>query len=183
MAGCRPIDFASEVFQRSQAQCRQRAAGDRAGHRASSSMAAPLVFAQKLTSAQGVFLGVITRSLSPRSFEKFFASVALDKSAAISLIHSDGTLITRHPQAEHLVGRNVIALSQYQRLGKSAASAVWTSGSVDEGWLPPPRAWRPRRSGGCCAIWAAPRCRANCSARRSRPGRPVLHAAPARAIA
>lgn len=88
-----------------------------------------LIFAQKLTSPKGKFLGVITRSLSPGSVERFFASVALDKSAAISLIHSDGTLIARHPQAEHLVGKNVVARSQYRRLGQSAA--VWTSGPVD----------------------------------------------------
>jgi diguanylate cyclase (GGDEF)-like protein len=90
-----------------------------------------LVFAQKITAPQGEFLGLITRSLSPRSVERFFASVALHKSAAISLVHADGTLIARHPQADHLVGRNVVAISQYQRLGNFSTSTVRTSGPVD----------------------------------------------------
>src|SRR5262249_44377418 len=66
-----------------------------------------LVFAQKVTSENGEFLGLITRSLSPRSFEDFFASIALDADAAISLVHSDGTLIARHPRADHLIGTNL----------------------------------------------------------------------------
>jgi diguanylate cyclase (GGDEF)-like protein len=90
-----------------------------------------LVFAHKIASPQGEFLGLITRSLSPRSFESFFASVALDKSAAISLVHLDGTLIARHPQADHLVGKNITALSQHKRLNNSAVSMVWTPGPVD----------------------------------------------------
>lgn len=90
-----------------------------------------IVFAQKITSPDGVFLGVITRSLAPKSFERFFASVARDADAAISLLHTDGTLIARHPQADHLVGANIVARTQYERLGKSAVSTVWTSGPVD----------------------------------------------------
>src|SRR6185503_17635328 len=90
-----------------------------------------LVFAQKITSPQGEFLGLITRSLAPRSIERFFASVALDQSAAISLVHRDGTLIARHPRADHLIGKNVVALSNFQRLGDTAVSTVWTPVRVD----------------------------------------------------
>ena len=90
-----------------------------------------LVFAHKITSPQGEFLGLITRSMSPQSIESFFASVALDDSSAISLVHTDGTLIARHPRADHLIGKNIVAISQFQRLGKSPASTVWTPGPVD----------------------------------------------------
>lgn len=90
-----------------------------------------LVFAHKVTSPNGEFLGLITRSVSPKTFESFFASVALDKDAAIALVHTDGTLIARYPQADHLIGRNVVARTEYQKLGVSAASAVWTSGPID----------------------------------------------------
>ncbi len=90
-----------------------------------------LVFAQKITSPNGEFLGLITRSLSPRNFEHFFASVALGQDAAISLLHSDGTLIARHPKADHLIGRNIVSGAQFERLSGSAASTVWTSGPVD----------------------------------------------------
>jgi diguanylate cyclase (GGDEF)-like protein len=90
-----------------------------------------LVFAQKITSPQGQFLGLITRSLSPKSVEDFFASVALHQASAIALVHADGTLIARYPQADHLIGKDVIAASQYRRVGGSAASTIFTPGPVD----------------------------------------------------
>jgi diguanylate cyclase (GGDEF)-like protein len=90
-----------------------------------------LVFAHRISSPEGQFLGLITRALSPRSIESFFASVSLDTATAISLIHKDGTLIARHPQADHLVGKNIVSVSQFQRLGNSSASTVWTSGPID----------------------------------------------------
>jgi diguanylate cyclase (GGDEF)-like protein len=90
-----------------------------------------LVFAQKITSPQGQFLGVITRSLSPKSIEEFFASVALNKDAAITLLHTDGTLIARYPQADHLIGKNILSTIQFERLGKSDMSTVSTSSPVD----------------------------------------------------
>jgi diguanylate cyclase (GGDEF)-like protein/PAS domain S-box-containing protein len=90
-----------------------------------------LVFAQKITSPNGDFLGLITRSLAPKGLESFFASVALGPDAAISLVHTDGTLIARHPQADHLVGKNITAQAQFERLRGAATSAVWTSGPVD----------------------------------------------------
>ena len=92
-----------------------------------------LVFAQKLSSPNGEFLGLITRSLSPKSFEDFFASVALEKDTAIALVHADGTLIARYPQADHLVGRNLLEIqrAQQQGLQKIAAGTVWTPGLVD----------------------------------------------------
>ena len=91
-----------------------------------------LVFAHRMTSPNGDFLGLITRSLSPKSFEEFFALIAVDKNAAIALVHSDGTLIARYPRADHMVGVNVIHPKQYQRLSKSGMRTVWTPGLVDQ---------------------------------------------------
>ena len=64
------------------------------------------VLARKLTGRNGEFLGVIGRGIEPVSFEKFFASVALGQDAAISMHHSNGTLLARHPHVEEMIGRN-----------------------------------------------------------------------------
>ena len=64
------------------------------------------VIAHRLSGPDGVFLGVIDRHIDPTSFEKFFASVALGKGAAISMFHRDGTLIARHPHIESMIGQN-----------------------------------------------------------------------------
>jgi len=64
------------------------------------------VVACKVTGPNGEFLGVVTRAITPSSFEKFFASVMLAPGAAISMHHRDGTLLARYPRTEELIGRN-----------------------------------------------------------------------------
>ncbi len=76
-----------------------------------------IVFAHKINSSQGEFIGLLTRALSPKVFENYFASVALGKDAAITLLHTDGTMIARYPQADHLIGKNILSTIQYERLG------------------------------------------------------------------
>ncbi|MDQ8729504.1 EAL domain-containing protein [Bradyrhizobium sp. LHD-71] len=84
-----------------------------------------IIFAQRIVSPNGVFLGLTTRALSPKSFEHFFASVALDSDAAFSLFHSDGTLITRFPHADPLPQPS-------QNPDNTAAVALWSSTADEE---------------------------------------------------
>ena len=62
------------------------------------------VIAQRLSGPGGVFLGVMAQRIDPANFEKLFASVALEKGAAISMFHTDGTLLARHPHVESMIG-------------------------------------------------------------------------------
>jgi diguanylate cyclase (GGDEF)-like protein len=64
------------------------------------------LFARKLTSPNGEFIGLITRTVEAPQFEQFFASVMLGEKAAISMFHSDGTLLARYPHAGALIGKN-----------------------------------------------------------------------------
>src|SRR5487761_11638 len=75
------------------------------------------VVAHRVIGPKGEFLGVVTRSIAPATFENFFASVALGQGASISLHHRDGTLLARYPHAEEIIGRNFkTALVGQQRL-------------------------------------------------------------------
>jgi len=65
-----------------------------------------IVVARGITGHNAAFLGVVTRAVPPDVFEDFFASVALGQSAAITMFHTDGTLLARHPHDEQLIGRN-----------------------------------------------------------------------------
>jgi diguanylate cyclase (GGDEF)-like protein/PAS domain S-box-containing protein len=65
-----------------------------------------IVMAQRLTNADGDFLGVVTRSLTPAHFDRFLTSVSLGGDSAISLHHRDGTLLTRYPHSKGLIGHN-----------------------------------------------------------------------------
>ena len=57
------------------------------------------IIAHRLTGEDGVFLGVMTRRINPANYEKFFASVAIGRDAAISMFHADGTLMALDPNA------------------------------------------------------------------------------------
>ncbi len=64
------------------------------------------IFARKLVSPKGEFLGMISRGVEPARFEAFFASLSLGPDAAISMFHEDGTMIARYPHVESMIGRN-----------------------------------------------------------------------------
>jgi diguanylate cyclase (GGDEF)-like protein len=65
-----------------------------------------IVLARKLIGRNGEVMGTIRRDIEPSHFEKFFASVTLGKHAAISMIHSNGTLMARYPHVEEIIGQN-----------------------------------------------------------------------------
>jgi diguanylate cyclase (GGDEF)-like protein/PAS domain S-box-containing protein len=64
------------------------------------------VIARKVVGPDGKLLGVVSRGMSPASFEAFFQSLALGDGAAISMLHHDGTMLARYPHIEHMIGQN-----------------------------------------------------------------------------
>ena len=74
------------------------------------------VIAHRLTGEDGIFLGVMTRRIDPSNYEKFFASVAIGTSAAVSMFHTDGTLLARYPHADQLLGQKFKSAPLIQRV-------------------------------------------------------------------
>jgi diguanylate cyclase (GGDEF)-like protein len=64
------------------------------------------VIAYRVTGPEAEFLGLVTRAITPASFEQFFGSVVLGRDATISMYHRDGTLLARFPHNEEMIGRN-----------------------------------------------------------------------------
>src|ERR1700743_3312624 len=64
------------------------------------------VISHRVIGPNGEFMGVVTRAITPASFEKFFASLALGDGAAISMYHRDGTLLARYPHVQSMMGMN-----------------------------------------------------------------------------
>ena len=63
------------------------------------------IVAHRLNASDGTLLGVITRRIDPANYERFFASLALGEGAAISMFHSDGTMLARYPHIDAMIGR------------------------------------------------------------------------------
>ncbi|HTB03114.1 MAG TPA: EAL domain-containing protein [Bradyrhizobium sp.] len=89
------------------------------------------VISQPVTGPEGEFLGLVTRAITPASFEKFFASVVLGENAAISMYHRDGTLLARYPHVEDMIGRNFGDGPLQQILSKSSHGTMRLTGSLD----------------------------------------------------
>ncbi len=74
------------------------------------------VIAHQVRGRNGVLLGVVARAITPASFEKFFASLSLGDSAAISMYHRDGTLLARYPHVQAMIGQNFEASPVHRQL-------------------------------------------------------------------
>ena len=64
-----------------------------------------IVFARRITGPNGIFLGVVTRAISPDVIESFFASAGLGEGAAVAMHHRSGAMLARFPVTDQL-GRN-----------------------------------------------------------------------------
>jgi diguanylate cyclase (GGDEF)-like protein len=64
-----------------------------------------LFLARKVTAANGDFLGLVLGVVELDYFDKLFSSVSLGEGSSIALYRSDGTLLTRFPQAESFIGK------------------------------------------------------------------------------
>ena len=64
------------------------------------------ILAYRLSGPDGAFLGVMVRRMDPASFERFFASIALGKDAAVSMFYRDGTMLARYPHIEAMIGQS-----------------------------------------------------------------------------
>ncbi|MDE2467597.1 MAG: EAL domain-containing protein [Bradyrhizobium sp.] len=90
------------------------------------------VIAHRVSGPSGEFLGVVTRAITPASFEKFFASLALGKDAAISMYHRDGTLLARYPHVEAMIGLNFESSAIHRRiLAKSDHGTTRLTSPID----------------------------------------------------
>jgi diguanylate cyclase (GGDEF)-like protein len=73
------------------------------------------VLSRRLVGRSGEFLGVVSRSIEPATFEKFFESLSLGKDATIAMMHGNGTLLARYPHLESVIGQNFGAGPMFQR--------------------------------------------------------------------
>jgi diguanylate cyclase (GGDEF)-like protein/PAS domain S-box-containing protein len=91
------------------------------------------VIAHRLNGENGVFLGVMTRRVDPANYEKFFASIAIGMGAAISMFHTDGTLLARYPHVDQMIGLKFPTAPLLQRvLSKGGQQTLRMQSPVDQ---------------------------------------------------
>jgi diguanylate cyclase (GGDEF)-like protein len=65
-----------------------------------------IVFARRVSSPHGEFLGMVTRAISPEQLESFFASTGLGEESSIAMHHQNGQLLARIPHVDAMIGQN-----------------------------------------------------------------------------
>jgi diguanylate cyclase (GGDEF)-like protein/PAS domain S-box-containing protein len=90
------------------------------------------IIAHRLNGENGIFLGVMTRRINPADFQKFFASVAIGTGAAISMFHTDGTLLARYPYVDRMIGQKFRSAPLLERvLSKGGQQTLRVQSPVD----------------------------------------------------
>jgi diguanylate cyclase (GGDEF)-like protein/PAS domain S-box-containing protein len=90
------------------------------------------IIAHRLSGENGTFLGVMTRRIDPANYERFFASVAMGAGAAISMFHTDGTLMARYPHVDQMVGQKFKSAPLLERvLSKGGQQTLRVRSPVD----------------------------------------------------
>tara|TARA_R110001599_G_scaffold64023_3_gene178943 strand:+ start:562374 stop:564677 length:2304 start_codon:yes stop_codon:yes gene_type:complete len=79
---------------------------------------------QRLTAADGHFLGVVLVGISCDFFSSFFKNVSLGEHAAISLYRRDYTLLSRWPEVESNIGKQNLTGATYQIIEQGNQSGV-----------------------------------------------------------
>ncbi|UWU77343.1 EAL domain-containing protein [Bradyrhizobium huanghuaihaiense] len=65
-----------------------------------------IVFARRVSSPRGEFLGIVTRAIAPDQLESFFASTGLGEESSIAMHHQNGQLLARIPHVDVMIGQN-----------------------------------------------------------------------------
>ena len=68
-----------------------------------------LFLAQRVSAANGEFLGLVLGAVELAYFDRLFSSISLGEGSSIALYRSDGVLLTRFPQAEAFIGKTFTA--------------------------------------------------------------------------
>ena len=87
-----------------------------------------LFLVRRVSAANGDFLGLVLGAVELSYFDKLFSSVSLGEGSSIGVFRSDGTLLTRFPQAEPFIGK--IFTSPMDALGGGDAATIRFKGQI-----------------------------------------------------
>ncbi|WP_423957513.1 cache domain-containing protein, partial [Bradyrhizobium sp.] len=91
-----------------------------------------MVLARKLTNANGVFLGVMSRRIETHQFAKFLDTLTLGNGASILIADRGGEVLARFPRVAAAGGSSVAAGPAFQQaLRKSGPTTVHVTSPVD----------------------------------------------------
>jgi len=73
-----------------------------------------LTISRRFNKPDGSFGGVVQTSIPPRYFGNFFGRFDVGSQGSITLIHTNGTILSRYPYIERAIGSNVLSDPQFR---------------------------------------------------------------------
>ncbi|WP_409189760.1 diguanylate cyclase domain-containing protein [Bradyrhizobium sp. RDM4] len=89
-----------------------------------------IVLARSIVGANGAFLGMVTRSISPETFESFFSSTLIPD-GSLALVHRDGTLLARYPSGATELGRSLVNSPLLAQAGSDGYASLQVTSPLD----------------------------------------------------
>ncbi len=88
---------------------------------------------RRLSLPDGSFAGVVVGSLGLAYFDDLFRKLTLDPASTISLLRTDGTMLTRLPFDRSAIGRNLAKTTLFKHVGLSSHSGTFETKVVRDG--------------------------------------------------
>jgi Cache domain len=90
-----------------------------------------IVIARRVSSSNGAFLGMVTRSISPDRLESFFSTV-LHPDSALALLHRDGSLLAGYPQFDEELAKRLFDSPLIAQISTDGYATLHIESLVDE---------------------------------------------------
>jgi diguanylate cyclase (GGDEF)-like protein len=75
-----------------------------------------IALSRRISHSDGSFAGVVAMGVDQEYFNSLFADLRLGEHGFISIVRTDGTIVTRHPDPAHITGRNIGGTTFFQQL-------------------------------------------------------------------
>jgi PAS domain S-box-containing protein len=89
-----------------------------------------IMLSRRVNGPHDEFLGLVVGVIEARYFEEFYEAIQTDDSEAITLFRTDGTVLARHPHAEHVIGTRVRSDSQWYDAVDEGGGTYRTNGYI-----------------------------------------------------
>jgi PAS domain S-box-containing protein len=87
--------------------------------------------ARRVSGPHGEFLGIVLGAIDARYFEEFYQAIALDQSSSVSVFRRDGTMLSRYPHVEKMMGEKLPPQAPFYDYVTAGGGSYRSPGYVD----------------------------------------------------
>ena len=90
-----------------------------------------IMLTRRVSGPNGEFLGIVAGVAELRYFEDFYRAISTDEGESVSLFRRDGTILTRYPRVEKMIGEKISTQSRWYETVATGGGTYRTPGYID----------------------------------------------------